>query len=95
MSEPRQDVVINRALLVNAALDSAAIAVRSTVFHVFTESGDHDVKRDAKTPARVFKILRPRRLEDHGLFRLRMRQRQTFGMQQRTRDAELLPPTRL
>ena len=43
MSELRNDVVINRALLVNPALDSGAIAVRGTVFHVFTESGDHDV----------------------------------------------------
>ena len=35
MSELRNDVVINRALLVNPALDSGAIAVRGTVFHVF------------------------------------------------------------
>ena len=43
MSELRHDVAINRALLVNPALDSGAIAVRGTVFHVFAESGDHDV----------------------------------------------------
>ena len=43
MSELRNDVVINRALLVNPALDSGAIAVRGTVFHVFGEAGDHDV----------------------------------------------------
>jgi hypothetical protein len=43
MNEPRNDVVLNRALLVNPALDSGAIAVRGTVFHVFQESGDHDV----------------------------------------------------
>jgi hypothetical protein len=55
VSEFRQDVVINRALLVNAALDSAAIAVRGTVFHVFTESGDHDVTvlRDGDTVSRL------------------------------------------
>ena len=35
MSELRHDVVINRALLTNPALDSGAIAVRGTVFHVF------------------------------------------------------------
>lgn len=43
MNEPRNDVVINRVLLTNPALDSGAIAVRGTVFHVFRESGDHDV----------------------------------------------------
>jgi len=43
VSELRNDVVVNRALLVNSALDSSGIAVRGTVFHVFAESGDHDV----------------------------------------------------
>ena len=47
-------MVINRALLVNAALDSGAIAVRGTVFHVFAESGDHDVTilRDGRVTGR-------------------------------------------
>jgi len=54
VSELRQDVVINRALLVNPALDSGAIAVRGTVFHVFAESGDHDVTilRDGRATGR-------------------------------------------
>ena len=43
MTELRHDVVLNRALLTNPALDSGAIAIRGTVFHVFAESGDHDV----------------------------------------------------
>jgi hypothetical protein len=54
VSELRHDVVINRALLVNPALDSGAIAVRGTVFHVFRESGDHDVTilRDGRATGR-------------------------------------------
>jgi hypothetical protein len=61
VSELRHDVVINRALLVNPALDSGAIAVRGTVFHVFTESGDHDVTilRDGSTVARLTVIVQP------------------------------------
>ena len=43
MSELRSEVAINRVLLTNPALDSRAIAVRGTVFHVFREAGDHDV----------------------------------------------------
>ena len=43
MTELRKDVVINRALLTNPALDSSAVAVRGTLFHVFREAGDHDV----------------------------------------------------
>jgi hypothetical protein len=43
VNELRNDVLINRSLLTNPALDSSGIAVRGTVLHVFRESGDHDV----------------------------------------------------
>ena len=61
MSELRHDVVINRALLVNAALDSAAITVRGTVFHVFGEAGDHDVAilRDGRVAGRFTVAVQP------------------------------------
>jgi hypothetical protein len=54
VSELRNDVVINRLLLTNPALDSGAIAVRGTVFHIFAESGDHDVTilRDGRATGR-------------------------------------------
>lgn len=54
MNELRNDVVINRALLANPALDSSAIAVRGTLFHVFREAGDHDVTilRDGRVTGR-------------------------------------------
>jgi hypothetical protein len=61
MTEPRHDVVINRALLTNPALDSGAIAVRGTVFHVFTEAGDHDVTilRDGRVTGRFTVAVQP------------------------------------
>jgi hypothetical protein len=61
MTELRHDVVINRALLTNPALDSGAIAVRGTVFHVFTEAGDHDVTilRDGRVTGRFTVAVQP------------------------------------
>jgi hypothetical protein len=61
MNELRHDVVINRALLTNPALDSGAIAVRGTVFHVFTEAGDHDVTilRDGRVTGRFTVAVQP------------------------------------
>jgi hypothetical protein len=61
VSELRHDVVINRLLLVNPALDSGAIAVRGTVFHVFAESGDHDVTilRDGRVTGRFTVAVQP------------------------------------
>ena len=54
MNKLRRDVAINRVLLTNPALDSGAIAVRGTVFHVFREAGDHDVTilRDGRIAGR-------------------------------------------
>jgi len=61
MNELRSDVVINRALLTNPALDSGAIAVRGTVFHVFGEAGDHDVAilRDGRVAGRFTVAVQP------------------------------------
>jgi hypothetical protein len=61
MNELRHDVVLNRALLTNPALDSSAIAVRGTVFHVFTEAGDHDVTilRDGRVTSRFTVAVQP------------------------------------
>jgi hypothetical protein len=61
MNELRNDVVINRALLTNPALDSGAIAARGTVFHVFRESGDHDVTilRGDRVAARLTVAVQP------------------------------------
>ena len=61
MNELRSDVVINRVLLTNPALDSGAIAVRGTVFHVFTEAGDHDVTilRDDSVAGRFTVAVQP------------------------------------
>ena len=61
MNELRSDVVINRALLTNPALDSGAIAVRGTVFHVFGEAGDHDVTilRDGRVAGQFTVAVQP------------------------------------
>src|SRR5205085_10427058 len=61
MNKLRSDVVINRALLTNPALDSGAIAVRGTVFHVFSEAGDHDVTilRDGRVAGRFTVAVQP------------------------------------
>ena len=61
MNELRDDVAINRALLTNPALDSGAIAVRGTVFHVFTEAGDHDVTilRDGRVTGQFTVAVQP------------------------------------
>jgi hypothetical protein len=61
MTELRHDVVINRALLTNPALDSGAIAVRGTVFHVFGEAGDHDVTilRDGRVTGQFTVAVQP------------------------------------
>ena len=61
MNELRSYVVINRALLTNPALDSGAIAVRGTVFHVFSEAGDHDVTilRDGRVAGRFTVAVQP------------------------------------
>ena len=61
MNELRTDVAINRVLLTNPALDSGAIAVRGTVFHVFGEAGDHDVAilRDGRVAGRFTVAVQP------------------------------------
>ena len=61
MNELRNDVVINRALLTNPALDSGAVAVRGTLFHVFREAGDHDVTilRGDRVTARLTVVVQP------------------------------------
>jgi hypothetical protein len=61
MNEPRSDVVINRALLTNPALDSSAVAVRGTLLHVFREAGDHDVTilRDGRVTGRFSVAVQP------------------------------------
>ena len=61
MNELRSEVAINRALLTNPALDSGAIAVRGTVFHVFGEAGDHDVAilRDGRVAGRFTVAVQP------------------------------------
>jgi len=61
MNELRSEVAINRALLTNPALDSGAIAVRGTVFHVFGEAGDHDVTilRDGRVAGRFTVAVQP------------------------------------
>ena len=61
MNELRREVAINRALLANPALDSGAIAVRGTVFHVFAEAGDHDVTilRDGRFAGRFTVVVQP------------------------------------
>ena len=61
MNELRSEVAINRALLTSPALDSGAIAVRGTVFHVFGEAGDHDVTilRDGRVAGRLTVAVQP------------------------------------
>jgi hypothetical protein len=61
MSELRSEVAINRVLLTNPALDSGAIAVRGTVFHVFREAGDHDVTilRDGRVAGQFTVAVQP------------------------------------
>ena len=61
MNELRSEVAINRSLLTNPALDSGAIAVRGTVFHVFSEAGDHDVTilRDGRVAGRFTVAVQP------------------------------------
>ena len=61
MNELHSEVAINRALLTNPALDSGAIAVRGTVFHVFGEAGDHDVTilRDGRVAGRFTVAVQP------------------------------------
>jgi hypothetical protein len=61
VNELRDNVVSNRALLVNPALDSGAVVARGTLFHVFREAGDHDVTilRDTRVTGRLTVTVRP------------------------------------
>jgi hypothetical protein len=55
MFELQNDVVFNRALLSNRAIDSSALTVRGALLHVFKDPGDHDVTihRDGRPVGRI------------------------------------------